>query len=134
MSLKDFMESIDLAEALAKAEGKEIEQIGSTSKYIEALDAKASGRSVSDEQYRIIKDRVAEFRKQIETNVFEPTRENLHTIVMWYRVSREEAFIAVKPKTVKEKVVKPKRETKKAKEERLLLEAQAKLELLGDFS
>lgn len=134
MSLKDFMEKIDLADALAKAEGKELVQIGSTAKYVETLDAQTSAKTVSDEQYRIIKDKVAEFRKQIENGTFEPTRENLHTIVIWYRVSREEAFIAVKPKTVKEKVVKPKRETKKAKEARLLAEAQSKLELLGDFS
>ena len=134
MSLKDFLAKIDMEEAEAAAEGKELIPIGSTAAMVTKLDAMASARSVTDEQYSVLKAKIVVFRKEIEAGTFAPTLDNLHTIVMWYRVSREEAFLAVKPKIVKEKVAKPKKETKKEREARLLQETAKQFGLLDDFS
>ena len=134
MSLKDFLAKIDMEEAEAAAEGKELISIGSTAAMVTKLDAMASARSVTDEQYSTLKAKIVAFRKEIEAGTFAPTLDNLHTIVMWYRVSREEAFLAVKPKIVKEKVAKPKKETKKEREARLLQETAKQFGLLDDFS
>ena len=134
MSLKDFLAKIDMEEAEAAAEGKELISIGSTAAMVTKLDAMASARSVTDEQYSVLKAKIVVFRKEIEAGTFAPTLDNLHTIVMWYRVSREEAFLAVKPKIVKEKVAKPKKETKKEREARLLQETAKQFGLLDDFS
>ena len=134
MSLKDFLAKIDMEEAEAAAEGKELISNVSTSAMVAKLDAQASTRSVTDEQYSTLKAKIATFRKEIEAGTFAATKDNLHTIVMWYRVSREEAFLAVKPKIVKEKVAKPKKETKKEREARLLQETAKQFGLLDDFS
>ena len=70
---------------------------------LEELDKTATSRSISDEQFRALKLLIAEYRAEIMKGSFIATREKLHNIVMWYRVSREEAFIVIKPRVVKEK-------------------------------
>ena len=134
MSLKDFLAKLDVEEAEAKVTGTEIVSLGSTAALVAKLDAQASARSITDEQYNTLKAKITVFRKEIEAGTFVSSIENLHTIVMWYRVSREDAFLAVKPKIVKEKVAKPKKETKKEREARLLQETAKQFGLLDDFS
>jgi hypothetical protein len=70
---------------------------------LEELDKTATSRSISDEQFRALKLLIAEYRAEIMKGSFVATREKLHNIVVWYRVSREEAFVVIKPKVVKEK-------------------------------
>ena len=81
---------------------------------LEELDKTATSRSISDEQFRSLKLLIAEYRVEIMKGSFAPTKEKLHNIVMWYRVSREEAFVVIKEKVKKEKApAKPR--TSKAK-------------------
>jgi hypothetical protein len=70
---------------------------------LEELDKTATSRSISDEQFRALKLLIAEYRAEIMKGSFVASKEKLHNIVMWYRVSREEAFVVIKPKVVKEK-------------------------------
>lgn len=71
---------------------------------LNALEAKEVTKfSISDEQFNLLKGVINDYRKQLEQGNFVPTIDKLHNIVMWYRVSRETAFIAIKEKIVKEK-------------------------------
>lgn len=69
--------------------------------------------SVTTEQAIAIKKAIAEYREEIKKGSFEPSTEKLHTIVMWFRISREEAFVLAKEKPIK--LVKE-RATRKKKE------------------
>jgi len=70
---------------------------------IDALDSTTTSRSITDDQYRALKKLIAEYREEIMQGNFVATKEKLHTITIWYRVLREEAFIVIKEKPVKEK-------------------------------
>ena len=71
---------------------------------LNALEAKEVTKfSISDEQFNVLKGVINGYRKQIEQGNFVPTVDKLHNIIMWYRVSREAAFVAIKEKIVKEK-------------------------------
>ncbi len=68
---------------------------------LELLDSKSTSRSITDEQFRSLKALINQFREQIKLGTFVETEEALHAITIWYRVSREEAFIAIKEKKPK---------------------------------
>ncbi len=70
---------------------------------LEELDKTTTSRSISDEQFRSLKLLIAGYREEIMKGSFAPSKEKLHNIVMWYRVSREEAFVVIKEKVKKER-------------------------------
>lgn len=88
---------------------------------LNALEAKEVTKfSISDEQFNILKGVINDYRKQIEQGNFVPTIDKLHNIVMWYRVSRETAFVAIKEKIVKEK--KPRAASTRKKKEVIVID------------
>lgn len=102
MSIADF-----IANAKASSTSTAVEVLEpSTEAFqtaLEELDKTATSRSISDEQFRALKLLIAEYRAEIMKGSFAPTKEKLHNIVMFYRVSREEAFVVIKEKVKKEK-------------------------------
>lgn len=111
MSISAFMQA---AKETAKiVEVKELEDMPMAD-FFEALDqedTQVTSKSVTNDQFIALRRTIEEYRKEIMVGNFIPTPYKLHTIVMWFRVSREEAFVAIKPKVVREK--KPSTRTKK---------------------
>ncbi len=74
MSLKDFLAKLDVEEAEAKVTGTEIVSLGSTAALVAKLDAQASARSITDEQYNTLKAKITVFRKEIEAGTYSKRR------------------------------------------------------------
>ena len=111
MSIADFIAN---AKATSTAVAVEEPSTEAFQEALEQLDKTATKLSISDEQFRSLKSLIAEYRAEIMKGSFVATKEKLHTIVMWYRVSREEAFVVIKEKVKKERApAKPR--TSKAK-------------------
>jgi hypothetical protein len=80
----------------------------------EGLDKTSTSKSISDSQFRALKSLISEYRSEIIKGSFVETEEKLHNIVMFYRVSREESFIVIKPKVVRTRAPAKPRASKKA--------------------
>jgi len=74
--------------------------------YFARLDQTVTAHSLSDSQFLVLKKTINDYRKEIERGEFIPTTEKLHSIVAWFRISREKAIVIIKEKIVKEKKLK----------------------------
>lgn len=72
-------------------------------KTLESMDNTTTSRSITDQQYKDLKELIAGYRVEIMKGTFTPSEQKLHAICMWYRVTREEAFIVIKEKVKKER-------------------------------
>lgn len=110
---------------LAKAKEQRVEAIKepydvSTEEFQQALntleDKETTKYSISYEQFRELKKVIMEYRKEIELGNFIPSQDKLHNIVMWFRVSREQAFVLIKEKVAKTKASSTGPKSRKKKE------------------
>jgi hypothetical protein len=101
MSIADFIANAKQRATITPLELLEDVQIEGFS--LEELDKTTTARSISDSQYRALKLLIAEYRAEIMKGTFVSTNEKLHNIIMFYRVSREDAFVVIKEKAVKVK-------------------------------
>lgn len=74
---------------------------GDFTEALEMLDNTSTSKSITDEQFLSLKILINQYREQIKMGTFVETEEALHAITIWYRVSREVAFIAIKEKKPK---------------------------------
>lgn len=112
MSIADFMKNA--ATVAVEVKQEQAGDISTEAFDFATNDIELTKLSVSAEQAYQIRKQVAVFREEIQKGDFTPTPEALHLIVMYYRITREEAFTVVKAKPVKVPKEKKPRAAKKA--------------------
>jgi hypothetical protein len=96
----------------------------SMEEFYSELDAEVTTHTVTDQQFRFLKDFAFRVQQETMAGTYIPSDHDNRLIVTWFRAQRERAFTAVREKPVK--VVKPKAPPKeKKKTKKQLAEEQA---------